>query len=223
MTALRPSTLLLLATVAVSAAFAIVAARRHDRAGFYLFKPLTTLIILLGALWLIQPAPPLYRALVVIGLGCSLGGDILLMLPGERMMAGIVAFLLAQLSYVAAFSLGNPFSAGQLAWLLPFVAVGGAVLADRWSVLGRYRVAFVIYAAVLCTMAWRAAMRGRSPVIPRQTFLFGVAGASLFLVSDAVLVLRRFGRALPGARALELTLYWAAQFLIAMSVRGTIT
>jgi uncharacterized membrane protein YhhN len=221
-TAVRPSTLLLLASVAVSAAFALVAARRDDRQGYYLFKPLTTLIILFGALWLIQPAPPLYRALVVIGLGCSLGGDILLMLPRERLTAGIVAFLFAQLAYVAAFSLGNPFSPAHLVWLLPFAAVGGAVLWDRWGAFGRFRFPVVIYAAVLVAMVWRAAMRGKSPVIPRQTFLFGVTGASLFLVSDAVLVLRRFGRVVPGARSLELSLYWAAQFLIAMSVRGTI-
>ena len=129
--AIRPSTLLFLATVAVSASFAIVATRRGDRQGVYLFKPLTTLIILIGAALLIRPAPPLYRALIVIGLGCSLGGDILLMLPAEPMTAGVVAFLLAQLSYLAAFSLANPVTVAQLVWLLPFAAL----LQARQSVL----------------------------------------------------------------------------------------
>ncbi len=222
MAAFRPSTLLFLASVAVSATFAVLAARRDDRPGFYLFKPLTTFIVVLGALWLIQPAPPLYRALVVIGLGFSLGGDILLMLPRGRLTAGIAAFGLALVAYVAAFSLSNPVTLGQLPWLLPFLAIAGVVLADRWDALGRYRLPVVIYAALVCAMAWRAAMRGKSIVIPRQTFLFGVAGACLFLVSEVISVLRRFGRPVPGARSLELGLYWAAQFLIAMSVRGTI-
>ncbi len=209
--------------MAVSAAVAIVAARRDDRQGVYLFKPLTTLIILIGAAWLIRPAPPLYRALVVIGLGCSLGGDILLMLPGGRMAGGIAVFLCAHLSYFAAFSLANPVTAAQLPWLLPFVVFCGAVLADRWRALGRLKVPLVVYAAVISAMAWRAVMRGEAVLIPRQTFLFGALGACLFVVSDAILVLRRFGRRVPAAQTLELGTYWLAQFLIAMSVRGTIT
>jgi uncharacterized membrane protein YhhN len=199
-----------------------VAARRDDRQGVYLFKPLTTLIILIGAAFLVRPAPPLYRALVVIGLGCSLGGDFLLMLPGQRLPAGIAAFLLAQLSYVAAFSLANPVTVRQLVWLLPFLVFAGAVLADRWGAFGRLRLPVVIYAAVLCAMAWRAVMRGQAVVIPRQTVLCGAVGACLFVVSDALVVLRRFGRAIPGGQSFELAIYWAAQFLIAVSVRGTI-
>jgi len=209
------------ATVTVSATFAIVAAHRDDRQGVYLFKPLTTFIILIGAAWLIRPAPPLYRALVVVGLGCSLGGDILLMLPDEPMTGGIVAFLLAHLRYVAAFSLANPVAVAQLVWLLPFIVFSGAVLADRWGALGRLKIPLVIYAAVISTMAWRAAMRGQAVMIPRQTFLFGVLGACVFVVSDALVVLRRFGRSFPAAHSLELGTYWVAQFLIAMSVRGT--
>ena len=208
--------------MAISAAAAIVAVSRDDRQGVYLFKPLTTLIILIGAAWLIRPAPPLYRTLVVIGLGCSLGGDILLMLPGGRMSGGIAAFLLAHLSYLAAFSLANPVTVTQLPWLLPFVGFCGAVLADRWRALGRMKVPLVVYAAVISAMAWRAAMRGQAVVIPRQTFLFGALGACLFVVSDALVVLRRFGRTHPAAQPLELATYWAAQLLIAVSVRGTL-
>lgn len=223
MPALRASTLLLLATVAVSAAFAIVAAVREDRPGVYLFKPLTTLLILVAAAFLIRPAPPLYHALIVVGLGCSLGGDILLMLPGQRMIAGSAAFLLALLGYGAAFSLANPVKIGQLVWLLPFLVFCGAVVADRWKVLGRLRLPLVVYALVLAAMAWRAVMRGQSVVIPRQTFVFGALGACLFVVSDALLVLRRFGRLAPASQAAELAVYWAAQFLIAISVRGTMS
>ena len=208
--------------MAVSAACAIVAQARDDRQGVYFFKPLTTLIILVGAAFLFPPAPPLYRGLIVIGMGFSLGGDILLMLPGERLVAGIGVFLLAHLAYLAAFSLANPVAPGQLVWLLPFLAFCAVVLADRWSVLGRFKVPVVAYAVVISTMAWRAAMRGRTVVIPRQTFLCGLAGACLFVVSDALLVLRRFGRRVPGGPSLELAAYWSAQFLIAASVRGTI-
>jgi uncharacterized membrane protein YhhN len=218
----RASSLLFLVSVAVSATFAIVAAHRSDRSGVYLFKPLTTFIILVGAAWIIQPAPPFYRSLVIAGLACSLVGDVFLMLPGDRLFAGLVAFLLAHLAYLVAFGYGNPVAVRQLVWLLPFVAFAGAVVVNRWSALGSLKVPVLIYAAVICTMAWRAAMRGEAAVIPRQSVLLAFLGACLFLASDAIVLLRRFGRPFPAAQSLELSTYWVAQSLIALSVRGTI-
>jgi uncharacterized membrane protein YhhN len=218
---IRPSTLLLLASVALSAACAIIAAHRHDRAGVYVFKPATTLIILVGATWLIVPAAPLYRALVVAGLACSLAGDVALMLPHDRLLAGLAAFLLAHVAYLVAFSCGNPVTLRQLVWLLPFLAFGTAVVANRWSALWSLKVAVLVYAVVICTVGWRAAMRGQAVFIPRPSFLFALFGACLFLVSDAIVLLRRFGRPFPAAQSLELSTYWAAQVLIALSVRGT--
>ncbi len=218
---MRASTLLFLATVAVSAGFAVVAAQRGDRQGVYLFKPLTTLIILLGAAWLIQPAPPFYRWLVVSGLLFSLAGDVILMLPGDRLLAGLGAFLLAQVAYLVAFSYGNPVALRQVPWLLPFAAFAALVLADRWTAAGRLRIPMIIYAAVICTMAWRAVMRGQAIVIPRQTAILAAVGACLFVLSEGIVALRRFGRPFPGAQAIELGTYWAAQTLIALSVRGT--
>jgi uncharacterized membrane protein YhhN len=144
------------------------------------------------------------------------------MLPGNRMRGGIAAFLLAHLAYLGGFSLANPVARAQVVWLLPFVVFCGAILADRWGALGKLKVPLVIYTAVICTMAWRAAMRGQAIVIPRQTFLLGAAGACLFVVSDAILVLRRFGRPFAAAQSVELGAYWLAQFLIALSVRATV-
>jgi len=48
--------LLAVLSVAVSAACAMVAAYRGDRHGLYLFKPLTTVIIIVATLWLFAPA-----------------------------------------------------------------------------------------------------------------------------------------------------------------------
>jgi uncharacterized membrane protein YhhN len=215
---MRASTLLWLAAVALSAGMAIIAAAREDRAGYALFKPLTTFIVLLGAAWLIRPTPALYRGLILLGLALSLAGDILL-LPANRFIAGLVAFLLAHLAYAAAFTIGSPVATGQIVWLLPFAALGAAVLSALWRGLGRHRVPFAIYAIAIALMAWRAAMRGQVPAVPAGSFRLGLAGACLFLVSDAVLAARRFGRAFPLAQPVELATYWAAQTLIAMSVR----
>jgi len=216
---MRASTLLFLSSVAVSGAFAIIASARDDRAGYALFKPLTTFIVLLGAAWLIRPAPSLYCSVITLGLALSLAGDILLMLPANRLLAGLVAFLLAHLAYAAAFSIGSPVAAAQIGWLLPFLALGVMILGPLWRGLGRYRLPLALYVVVIAAMAWRAAMRGQAPTVPRGSFVLALAGACLFLISDGIVAVRRFGRAFPGAQPVELATYWAAQTLIALSVR----
>lgn len=217
---MRLSTVLFLATVAVSAAFAVAAAVKDDRAGTWVFKPLTTLVVLLGAAFLVQPGAPPYRALVVLGLACSLAGDVLLMLPRDRFAAGLAAFLLAHLAYIAAFSLGNPPGVRQVAGLLPFAAAAGAVAWYVWPALGRLRLPVLAYTLVIAVMAWRAATRGGAPGVTPSGFFFAFGGACLFVASDAILAVRRFRHPSRVAHGVELGLYWAAQAMIALSVRG---
>ncbi|HTT69441.1 MAG TPA: lysoplasmalogenase [Gemmatimonadales bacterium] len=217
---MQPSTLLFIGAVAISAGFALLAAARDDRPGFALFKPITTFIILLGAAWLIRPGSQPYRGLVVLGLALSLAGDVLLLPRPDRFAAGLAAFLLAHLAYLAAFTLGNPIAPGQLRLLVPFLVAGAAVTRYVWSDLGALRVPVLAYVTVLCAMAWRAAARGRAPDVTHASYLCALAGASLFVASDAILAVRRFRHPSREAHALELAAYWAAQTLIALSVRA---
>ena len=75
----------------------------------YLFKPLTTILILSGAVLTARRQPKgseraRYGRLICVGLLCSLAGDVLLMLPRDRFVAGLGAFLLAHVCYIGAFS-----------------------------------------------------------------------------------------------------------------------
>ncbi len=216
---MRLSAVLFIAAVLVSAAFAIVAAVRDDRPGYALFKPLTTFIILLCAAWLIRPAAPPYRAAIVAGLAFSLAGDVALLFP-RRFTWGLALFLLAHVGYLYAFSLGTPVHPRQLLGLLPFAAAGLVVVGYVWRGLGAWRIPVMIYMATIAAMAWRAAMRGQAPTVPHASFVLALAGACLFMASDAIVALRRFGRPFPGAQPVELATYWAAQTLIALSIRG---
>ena len=215
---MRASTLLFLGAVAVSAGMAIVAAERGDRPGYGLFKPLTTFIILLGAAFLVLPPQPLYRSLIVLGLALSLAGDALLLSP-RRFALGLGAFLLAQLTYLVAFGLRNPVRPAQVVWLLPFVAAGARVAGTVWGAVGRLRLPVLRYLAVAAGMAWRAAMRLGVSSIPHASAVHAMAGAVLFVISDAILAVRRWRRPFRRDHALELAAYWMAQFLIAQSVR----
>ncbi len=217
---MRLSTLLFLATVGVSAAMAIAAAAKEDRSGTYLFKPLTTLIILLGAAFLVQPGAQPYRGLVVLGLAFSLAGDVLLMLPRDRLTAGLAAFLLAHAAYILAFTTGSPVELRQLPWALPFLAAVAIVLAATWRGLGAHRAVASLYAVVTAAAAWRAAARLSVPAIPHAGAFHALAGACLLLLSDAIIAVRRFRHPSRLAHAMELGAYWTAQVMIALSVRG---
>ena len=217
---MSPSAYLFVGAVAISAGFAMFAVARDDGPGFAFFKPLTTLIVLLGAGWLIQPGSQPYRGLVALGLALSLAGDVLLLPRLDRFTAGLAAFLLAYLAYLGAFTVGNPVVPGQLLPLAPFLVAGAAVVRYLWSDLGRRRVPVLVYLTVVCAMGWRAATRGHAPGVTRASFVLALAGACLLLASDAIVAVRRFRHPSRAAHIVEPGLYWAAQLSIALSIRS---
>jgi len=81
------------------------------------------------------------------------------------------------------------------------------------------KAAVVAYLLVIVAMAWRAAVRAQSPVLAGSGLL-AAAGACLFLASDSVLAVERFRRPFRAAQPVVFATYWAAQLLIALSVRG---
>jgi len=59
----------------------------------YIFKPLTTLLVILLAFEQGSSISPVYKMLILAGLSFSLVGDVFLMLPKDRFVAGLVSFL----------------------------------------------------------------------------------------------------------------------------------
>lgn len=209
-----------LALAAAAAVVGVLAIRAHyleerQRWQVYAFKPLATLLILALALSL-TPARPEYQWAIAAGLVLSTAGDVFLMLPRDRFVAGLASFLLAHLCYLRAFSIEVPFGAGLLLWL-PFFAAGGMVVALVWPGLKpALRGPVVVYVIVIAAMAGQAT--GRWYVSGSMVALAAAVGAGLFVVSDAVLAIDRFRWPFRAARAVTLATYWAAQLLIAISV-----
>jgi uncharacterized membrane protein YhhN len=208
--------------VATSASLAVAAAWRRDRRRIYIFKPLTTIIIIAATLFVFAPATGQYRNIILVGLTLSLAGDVFLMLPGNRFIPGLASFLAAHLAYVWAFSLGVGFAPAQLPWLAPFALFGLVVLAYLWRGLpdAALKGAVVAYLLVIVAMAWRAAVRAQSPLVPSVSAVTALVGACLFLASDSILAVDRFRRPFRAAEPVVFASYWAAQSLIALSVRG---
>lgn len=203
-------TLLLSLAAALCAAACIACEQTGRRRGVYVAKPLTMLFVL--AIAARGGAPE--RALVLAGLVFSLAGDVFLMLPQDRFLAGLGSFLVAHLLYIAAFASG--IEALAFAPLLPFLVAGAGFYALLLARLGPLRLPVAAYTAAIVAMAWLAAARWQED----GGLLAGLAcaGATLFVVSDAALAWNRFRGRFAGAQALVLGSYFPAQWLIALSL-----
>ncbi len=206
-------TFILMLLVILSASIHIRAEYRGPRQHVYVFKPLTMVFIWLIAI-LGQATFPFYKYMIIIGLLFSLAGDVFLMLPSDRFLAGLVAFLIAHLFYIAAFL--SEISA--LTWwpLVPLVIYGIVIYTIVASSLGKLKLPVLIYVVVILIMAWLAWERWSQT--GQSGALLAFAGAVLFVISDTILAIDRFRGAFKLSRALNLTTYFAAQWLIASSV-----
>lgn len=210
-----PLALPLTLLVALSAALTIWAEARDTRRAVYVFKPLTTILILSLALSAPRAMNGGYGALVAAGLLFSLAGDVFLMLPRDRFVAGLASFLVAHLFYVAAFA-PRPFGVAAPLVLAVLVLYGGGLMRALWPHLGRLRAPVAVYGAAMLVMAWQAAER--SAVLGTTPALMAAVGAGLFVASDSVLAWRRFVGPVRNGQAVVLGTYFAAQWLIALSV-----
>jgi uncharacterized membrane protein YhhN len=201
--------------VILSAALTIYAQYRGPRSMEYICKPLTTILILLIAVLTGGTSPGLYKYLIFGGLLFSLAGDVFLMLPKDRFIAGLISFLVAHLFYIAAFTQPAGFFFGPApAAMLAVYGVIVYLLLQRN--LGRMRLPVLAYMVVLLVMAWQA--WGRYQALRTPTAWMGLLGAALFVLSDTLLALNRFRGKFAAGRALTLLTYFAAQWLIASSI-----
>jgi uncharacterized membrane protein YhhN len=183
----------------------------------WLCKPTTTTLLIVLAWSLAGAAGGRYASAILTGLVLSLAGDVFLMLPGDRFVAGLVSFLLAHVAYLVAFTDGVRCAALPLAFV-PYIAAGAAALAMLWRNLGRLRAPVALYVAVIFAMAAQAATRA---LLLRTTpATLAAVGAAIFVVSDTILAFDRFRSRFRSARALVMATYVTAQWLIALSVGG---
>jgi uncharacterized membrane protein YhhN len=180
----------------------------------YIFKPLTTILILLIALLAPAPENALYKWAIVFGLALSLAGDIFLLLPRNRFIFGLVAFLIAHICFTLAFA-SDGFTTSLLVFI-PFAIFGGLMIGILWPVLGKLRLPASIYAMALIIMGWQAA--GRWLDVGSSSSLMAFVGALLFIISDSIMIFHRFRSPHRYARLIYMSVYYLALWLITMSV-----
>ncbi|MFY9511203.1 MAG: lysoplasmalogenase [Rubrivivax sp.] len=204
----------LLLAAAATGALAIASGPLGQPGLFFVFKPLTTLLIIAWA-WRRGHDTPAPRRWVLLGLVCSLAGDIALLWPQQGFLPGLVNFLLAHLAYLVAFTRqpgGRPLAATRLPFVA-YAAVAGLILSQLWpGVPMALRGPVVAYVVCLVGMAAQAAVLGLARQ-PRSALL--ALGGVLFVASDTLLAVNKFATPLPLANLWILASYWPAQACIA--------
>ena len=209
--------------IAAGALLSIAASPWALNQGALLFvcKPLTTLLIIVYA-WPRGADAPAARRALRTGLLLSLAGDVALLWPQQGFVPGLVAFLLAHIAYIVAFTRSHRFLV-QPAALTAYAAVAGAVLALLWpSIPAALRVPVACYVLALTAMSAQTAVVGlsaRGAAQPHARLL--MLGGALFMLSDALLATNRFALPLPAATLWILATYWAAQWCIASWLEPT--
>lgn len=212
----------LIALGSAAAASAALAVRGHyagpGRLLVYVFKPLTTLLLLAIALAPSAASGSRYAVAVALGIALSLAGDVFLMLPKDRFREGLASFLAAHLCYIAAFTAGTGLLVAPVA-AAGFGALGLLLLRALWpGVPPRLRLAVALYVLVILAMAVQAT--GRAVERHDLSSLLAASGATLFVASDALLAWDRFRAPFRASRAVVLSTYYLAQALIAVSVQA---
>lgn len=210
-------TLVFLLVILFSAILHIRAEYTGPRKHIYIFKPLTTsLIIFLAAYLGLQENAGFYAGMIIIGLVFSLFGDVFLMF--EKYFAlGLLSFLLAHLFYIAAFSSGlNPEEIFYWPSLLPFLFFGILVLAYIFSGLRKLKIPVIVYLLVIVVMGWQATNHWLS--FPSLLSLGAALGAFIFMISDSLIAINRFKTPVKHSRFWIMSTYYFAQCLIALSI-----
>lgn len=194
----------------------------------YLLKPGTMLLICaLAASGVRSGLTGWYAVWVLAALVASLAGDVFLMLPQNRFLAGLAAFLVAHLFYIYALWRTLPVRLVSFDIVTGVCMILYAVLMLRRLGAGlrqsgqrRMLAPVTVYVAVIAIMVWRSlGLLFQTGPLPVRAWLVA-AGGVLFCISDSVLGWDRFVRPLPGRDFLVMGTYFAAQYCFALSTGG---
>jgi uncharacterized membrane protein YhhN len=186
----------------------------------YVTKPLV-MILLLAWLWQASGMRG-WMLWFAAGIAFSLAGDIFLMLPRDRFLSGLSAFLVAHIAYIAGFSRSfPPVTAGTMAAAVILAIIVWRVYARISTALaehGESALAFPVlaYSLVLTMMALSAIVTLFRPEWARLHALIAGSGALLFFASDGMLAWNRFVAPLPHARLHIMYTYHLGQISIVL-------
>ncbi len=211
--------LFIIATLAVTVTLLIRAEFVENRKLIYLFKPLSTLLVLLLPVLALQQdiAGLYYIKAILAGLIVSLAGDCALMFRSQvSFRAGLFLFLTAHLIYSIAFLSLSGFKMFDFIPALLIAIAGVFIYVYLYPGLEGMQVPVFLYVVIVSFMVTRAASVLMDKNIFFTTGLLVTLGAVLFYVSDIILAVARFRNPFRYNR-ISLAFYYSGQLLIALS------
>lgn len=175
-------------------------------------KP-AVMVLLIGWVLAVPDADPTVRTWVVVALGLSLVGDVLLLPRLDVFVGGLAAFLLGHLAFVPALLPHADGLTGGFAALLvvPAAVFVGRRIADGARDHGGRPLAGAVGVYILAVGATALlAVASRAPLV--------MAGGLLFATSDGVLGWNRFVAPVPHGRTVVHVTYHLAQLGLASVV-----
>lgn len=149
------------------------------------------------------------RNLAVVALIFSMMGDVILTL--DIFIAGLVAFLVAQVIYIVIF-FGRHQSFAHRSWLsIPLI---GYMLFMAWFLfpsLGEMAAPVMVYLVAIGVM-------GLSAITSQYPGRWLVAGTLIFIVSDTLIAISQFISPVPAGEWWVMITYYLAQFAIINSL-----
>ena len=186
----------------------------------FISKPMVVLGLGLYFYLHTQLAPSRLRNLMLLALLLGWLGDMALLLVNlapDMFILGLVCFLVGHVVYILVFHSQWPVTWREnmkklsIFWMF-VVTLAVVLVAYLWPLLGSLRIPVAAYAVVLAGMSVAASLRLGG--VSARSYTWVLAGAVLFMLSDSLLAINKFGSPLPLAGALIMGTYCLAQFAI---------
>lgn len=165
-----------------------------------------------------------YDSYITIGLMLSSCGDVMLELDDNNkdyFIAGLVAFLLAHLSYICAFTSEAVQYTSMLAFIFIIIGIYYAAMMSVLlpSVESDLVLPIIVYGLVISTMLLYGAARytSTSHTYTHESTLSSLIGSIIFLLSDTILALDKFAFRITSAKTIIMLTYYIGQTFIAIS------
>ena len=164
-----------------------------------------------------------YATFISVGMLFSAFGDISLRLENGNFLiflCGVVNYLIAHLCYIKAYlSSGIDFT-NKLPIGLFFVAYCATMLSLLCPGVDNVLIpAVIIYAMIICTMAFLSTNRYFTAGIHSPSRTTALIGSLVFLSSDSILSMSRFRTSIPHSDLIIWITYCIGQMFIAMSAK----
>ncbi len=196
----------------ISALIAIVLRYRENIKLFSIFKPLTTILIIIIAVFTYQNNESTYSLMIIIGLIFALVGDMFL-ISEKYFLQGLSAFLIAHIAFTYAFTTVFGFNSNLIA-LAALLIIAGSYYLFLFKKLDDFRIPVAVYIFVIMIMNWQAV--GLMLNDNSSKFILLGVGSRLFSFSDAVISYDKFIGKFKLAEILILSTYWLAIYIFAI-------